>query len=81
MSLQEEVSNSLKLACHLGCIKREFGELKFIETHSVINMGSGGVLEFHVAKSVTYADVPTALEFLLFAYEYRMANMVKIEKP
>ncbi len=44
-------------------------------------MGSGGVLEFHVAKSVTYADVPTALEFLLFAYEYRMANMVKIEKP
>ena len=52
------------IAHHLGIIKREFDEgldestvENFDETHMVIDMGNGRVLDFQGSKHVTYADV------------------------
>ena len=76
------------IAHHLGIIKREFDEgldestvENFDETHMVIDMDNGHVLEFHGLKHVTYADVASARDCFTVCMRISGGPEGKIEKP
>ena len=76
--------NNKFLAHHLGSLKQAFDNgldestvQNFDETHLVIGMDDGRVLDFQGIKRVSYSDVASGRDCLLFACVYLLESTVR----
>ena len=88
MSSQRVLKNNKFLAYRLGVLKRSYDRgmnsstvENYDETHVMIDMDNGQVLNFKGTKKITYAEVASGRDCFTVCFRISGAGGGKIEKP
>lgn len=88
LSPERIARNKKFLSHHLGVIKRMYEDgldpssvENYDETHMVLDLDNGQVLDFQGKKQVSYADVSSGRDCFTVCFRISAANGGKIEKP